>query len=224
MKRFEIPLQVPPRMAVIQRDVMKGRSSRRVRWVLFAAAMLGLSTPIMQASAAAPRPMQNAHNSARLRAVLNPLEPVGHGSNKSRVVVVVGTVGSRVPWVNAGMTRALREQMVRILKGIDGARIVDPSDLAEISQTVPRLRVDASMVEARRRIERETLSIRCELSVVLTRSDDRALIGSLRGTATGQLAVRGAMGQAEVGLLERTASRALESALQNAGRAILSAQ
>lgn len=148
-----------------------------------------------------------------------------------RYVVVMGDVSDRSNFRGAEpLLSTLRQEVrrsLRLLRGVavfDSPEQVGSSDAREISRRrLPQLRLDGSLVNVDRNRARSEVSVRCEISLMLSTQPGRDLRGMLNGAATGSEVPRRDQNAQFLRLAEQALGAAVRSAMSTAPTALLAA-
>ena len=146
---------------------------------------------------------------------------------RMRYVVLVGDTYNR-SGVNhlQHVTSVLRNEVADNLRLLRGVAVLSDGRVDRVAEQeirrrrLPKLRVDASILTMDRRTASRDVSIRAEVSLVLTRDHDRVMRGELRGAATGVEPRRRTGAEQDRRLAEQAIAGAVRSAMANASNVI----
>ncbi|MBX7196659.1 MAG: HEAT repeat domain-containing protein, partial [Sandaracinaceae bacterium] len=145
---------------------------------------------------------------------------------RTRYVVVLGSMENRSGYSHAPLANVLRSEVVRGLASVRGVGILTGAPDAHGEQEITRrhirrFRLDGSIRTVRPQPGRD-VSVRCEVSLMLLDDPGQNLRAALNGAATGTEPARGAAArpQQERSLAERALQGAVRSAMNGASRAI----
>ena len=148
-----------------------------------------------------------------------------------RYVVVMGDVRDRSNFRGAEpLLSTLRQEVRRSLRLLRGVAVFDSPDqvgsrdAAQIARRrLPQLRLDGSLVNVDQRRSRSDLSVRCEISLMLSTQPGRDLRGMLNGAATGTEIPRADRNAQFLRLAEQALGAAVRSAMSTAPTALQAA-
>jgi hypothetical protein len=145
---------------------------------------------------------------------------------RTRYVVVLGSMENRTDFAHPPLTQVLRNEVVRGLAAVHGVAIVrdavDETGEREIARRhIRRYRLDGSIRTVRAEPGRD-VRVRCEVSLMLMDDPGRNLRAALTGAATGTEPVRAGTfrTQQERRLAEQAVQGAVRSAMNGASAAL----